>query len=340
MRKTILTLAAATLFASLTASATLAAETRGFPSYRAPMESAVTPQIPCKLILLSDGSAGIDFVYKNVATFPAYSPMPTLPAADDGWGIYAWGKGIVAGAAPNQINFYEPCSANAYRSLTTAGHGPPASIAVDRSANTYATEYFSNVIDWFNAGGTDTPAAYDTPRAPGLPFYLAVDSNGLIYTSGWNHNSSRQQIDVCAPHMVPCHPCELVPGPSWPGGVALDRYNHLIVNNEDGSLLVYAAGCGALLSTYAYGSVYSPAPAIHFTDIALDTSENVIWGATELQNGDPGCSSTFCTNARGVHYAATALTATIGVFAPNYHTPIISGDKPGSGIAVWPPGPI
>ena len=330
-----LSLAAATLLAALSATSALAATLHGLPGG---VGSNIVPDNTCKVIYMSDETApGNDYLYKATSAFTAYTPLPVMPAADDGLGLWATKDLIFAGASPNKINVYKPCGSALGYSLTTAGYSTPLSIAVDYSRNVYATEYGTAVVDWFNPSGSDAPAAYDTPRAPGLPYYLAVDNAGNVYTAGWDPTNTFEQVDQCGPGMIGCHFCEAIPSPSWPGGMAVDGNQHLIVNNEYGSISVFAAGCGAQLSYKDYSPGSSPTH-FHFTDIVLDERENAIWGDKQFDNPDTGCATTFCVDAQAEHY--NALLGHVGAIAPAAHTPIITGNQPGGGIAVWPPGPI
>jgi hypothetical protein len=333
-----LSLATATLFASLTASAAFAYNGPAVTGAGWAFESVRYPSGPCRVIYLSDKTAGKDLLYKEGPPFSTYAPLPQLPAADDGLGLYAATKLVYAGAGPNTINVYPPCSPHPVAALTTAGAGVPLSIAVDPRSNVYATELGTPVIDWFNSVGVDTPSTNDTPRSPGLPYYLAVDHAGNIYTSGWDPTNSFEQIDVCTPGMASCAPCEgVTQAPSWPGGIAIDQNQHIIVNNEIGSIWVYGAGCGTLLSQY----VYSISPSPHhfsFTGITLNTTETAVIGAKQFDNVGGGCVTPFCMDAQ--YEAYNAFTGTIGAISPPNHTAVLQNQQPGAGIAVWPPGPI
>ena len=81
---------------------------------------------------------GNDYLYKATSAFTAYTPLPVMPAADDGLGLWATKDLIFAGASPNKINVYKPCGSALGYSLTTAGYSTPLSIAVDYSRNVYA----------------------------------------------------------------------------------------------------------------------------------------------------------------------------------------------------------
>ena len=323
--------AATTLFAALSGTAALAS-VHAAPAGRPVLDSGAQPNV-CNVIYLSDNTTALDYIYKGSAPYTAFTPSQ-MPAVDDGWGLYATKSLIYAGAAPNQINVYKPCGTQVGFTLTTLGAGAPVSIAADNANNVYATELGQSTIDWF-AGGVDTPGAYDTPRSPGLPFYLAVDNVGNVYTSGWDPTNSFEQIDICSPHMTTCAPCEAVPAPSWPGGVALDRNQHLIVENQYGSIYVYNAGCGTQASTVNY----SPTNAFHFTAIALNQPETKLWGDKIFNVSQPGCATPYCMDGQAMGY--NAATGVIGAILPAVRTaPIRVGEKPGSGIALWPPGPV
>jgi hypothetical protein len=328
--KTRATLGLAALLVSLPATASIASAGARFAPDFAPA--------PCKVIYLSDKTTARDYLYKSYSPWTAYAPLPALPAADNGWGLWATYDLIYAGEAPNKINVHKPCGSQIGFTLTTFGSGPPTSIAVDTSAspsNTYATEYLSSTIDWFS-GATDTPAAYDSPRAPGLPFYLAVDNVGNVFTSGWDPTNGVEQIDECSPHMVGCHVCEVLPTGSWPGGVALDGFQNLIVNSETGTLYVFHPSCGSLASAYVYST-----GKFTFTDITVNTAENQVWGANQFDIAQVGCSAPYCMDAQAVKYVPSALAPVIGPLLPATHTtPIRHAQQPGSGIAIWPPGPV
>jgi hypothetical protein len=335
-RKLTLSLAAAALFAGLTTSGALAFAGHATSGATSTFRSGMDPMTPCKVIYLSDKTGAADYLYMSGSPYTSYVPLPQMPAVDNGWGLYATKSVIYAGAAPNAINVYKPCGSALGFSLTTAGLGAPLSIAADYSGDVYATEYGTSTIDWFS-GATDHPTTTDTPRSPGLPYYLAIDNVGNVYTSGWDPTNTFEQIDICTPHMASCSFCEAVPSPSWPGGVALDGSQHLIVNNEIGSLWVYNAGCGTLDTSYVYSASASPTH-FSFTDITLATGENFIWGAKQFDAPQTACPTPYCMDAQAVHYNPTF--GTLGVIAPAKHTPVISGDGPGGGIAVWPPGPV
>jgi len=332
-----LSLAAISIFACLTATNAFAFPGHGPVAARSMFAADAPPTLPCKVIYASDRTAGADYLYQSYSPWGAFTPLPAMPAVDDGYGLYATKSLIYAGAAPSTINVYKPCGSALGFSLTTAGFGPPLSIAVDNLSNRYATEGGTNVIDWFNSGGTDTPTTTDTPRSPGLPSYLAVDNVGNVYTSGWDPTNTFEQIDICSPHMSSCAFCEAIPGPSWPGGVALDASQHLIVNNEDGSIWVYYPSCGTLDSTFVYSASSSPTH-FHFTAITLSTPENLIWGDKQFDAPQAACTTPFCMDAQAEHYAE--VPGTVGTIAAPKHTPVLSGQQPGSGIAVYPPGPV
>jgi hypothetical protein len=329
-----LALATATLFAGLTASAALAFT--GHPSLKpgAMGGSPVDPAAPCKFIALSDKSGGVDPLYSSAPPYASYVPMPTLSSAN-GWGLYLTHYIMYAGVAPNSINVYKPCELQYVGyTYTTFGFGPPLSIAADTSGNMYATEDGSSTIDWFASGDTATT---DTARGAGLPYYLAVDNAGNVYVSGWDNTNSVEQIDECGPGMTACHTCETIPAPSWPGGVALDGNQHLIVNNEIGSIYVFNAGCGSQTSSYVYSATSSP-QHFHFTAVTLSTNEAFIWGAKQFDLPAAGCGTPFCLDAQAERY--NPITGVVGTIAPARHTPIIPGAQPGGGIAVYPPGPV
>jgi len=332
------TLAAATLLAGLTATGAVAATGNRFPSTPSSFENNVRAAGPCKEIYLSDATAGSDLLY-TIPGYASYTPMPALPAADNGWGLYAARKAVYAGESVGKIDIYLPCTHTEIHPgpLTTAGYAPPFSIAVDYANNVYASEFGNPTIDWFTAGGVDTATTTDATYRSNVPYYLAVDNVGNVYTSGWDPTSSFEQIDVCTPHMTSCTFCEAIPGPSWPGGLAVDEYQHLIVNNEIGSIYVYNAGCGTLASSSVYSATNS-LTHFHFAPITVDKNENAIFGAKQFDVSQVGCTTPYCMDAQALHY--TAITGTVGAVAPAAHTPIIAGNQPGSGIAIWPPGPI
>ncbi len=334
-----LTLAATGLLTTLTATAALALSGHAATGLRRAFEPNVFPMAPCRVIYLSDKTAGEDLLYKEGAPFGPHTALPQLPAADNGWGLYATKELVYAGAAPNAINVYRPCSSTLENTLTTAGLGAPLSIAVDYPTGTvYASEYGTNTIDVINTSNVDTPSTNDTPRAPGLPYYIAIDNAGNIYTSGWDPTNSFEQIDVCTPGMVTCAPCEaLTSSPSWPGGLAIDAYQHLIVNNENGSIWVYGAGCGTLLSHYVY-SVQPSAHHFSFTGITLNSGETAVVGAKQFDNVTAACTTPYCADAQ--YEAYNAVTGTIGAIVAAKHTPVLQSQQPGGGIAIWPPGPI
>jgi|GEM_PF-2938655 len=320
-------LAAAALLAGFAATAAVAsAGTRVAPG--------IAPAPPCKVIYLADFTGAKDLLYLNFSPWTSYSPLPALPAVDNGWGLWASANGVIyAGAAPNKINLHKACGSQIGFTFVTAGFGAPASIAADTSGNVYATEAGSMVVDWFS-GVTDTPAPYDTPRAPSTPDYLALDNAGNVYLSGWNAAHTAEQVDVCGPHMVGCAPCELLPGGTGPGGVALDGLQNLIVNSSPNKkLYVFHPGCGTLASSYYYG------PKFVFRDITLSTAENLIWGGNDIIATIPGCSSPVCMDAQAVKYSASS-SPVVGPLVPAHTAPIINSQKAGSGIAVYPPGPI
>jgi hypothetical protein len=161
-----------------------------------------------------------------------------------------------------------------------------------------------------------------------------------VYTSGWDPTNTFEQIDICGPGMTGCTVCELIPAPSWPGGVALDRFQHLIVNDELGTMHVFNAGCGTQASQYTYSAAAAP-HHFHFTAITLSSGvENFIWGAKQfdMPNAIQGCTSPFCMDAQAEHY--NAVTGTVGAIAGPRRTATIPGHQPGSGIAVFPPGAV
>jgi hypothetical protein len=330
-------LAAVSLFASLTATSALAFSGHGLARPRSMLGADLPPGMPCRVIYASSQTAGADNLYQSYVSWGAYTPLPALPAVDDGYALYATKDLIYAGAAPSTINVYKPCGSALGFSLTTAGFGPPFSIAVDSVGNRYATEGGSSTVDWFNASGTDTPVTTDTPRAPGLPSYLAVDNVGNVYTSGWDPTNTFEQIDMCSPHMTGCVFCEAIPSPSWPGGVAIDAYQHIIVNNEIGSIWVYNSGCGSLASSFVYSPTASP-KHFHFTAITLSTNEKLIWGDKQFDVSQAACATPFCMDAQAETY--TAIPGIVGAIGAAKHTAVLSGQQPGSGIAVFPPGPV
>jgi hypothetical protein len=329
-----LTVAAATLLASLALTPALASTNHMFSRTGSNPGLIADPGLACRVIYLSDATAGADYLYMSGSPWDTYTPLPQLPPADNGLGLYATRSIVYAGAAPNTINVYKPCNSALGFHLTTAGFGPPESIAVDTSNNTYATEAGSSTVDWFS-GATDT-ATTDTARSPGLPSYLAVDNVGNVYTSGWDPTNTFQQIDICGPHMGPCSFCEAIPTPSWPGGVAIDQNQHIIVNNEIGSIWVYNAGCGTLSSSYVYSASSSPTH-FHFTGITLATNETLIWGAKQFDVPQAACTTPFCVDAQAEHYNPLGI---VGPIAPPKHTAVLPSQQPGGGIAVWPPGPV
>lgn len=309
------------------------------------------PLSSCKVVYLSDPTTAKDLLYRMVGTtFHTYGPLPQLPALDNGWGLWAakTDKRIFAGASgsPDTINVYKPCTGGTpVTSYTTNSQGPPESIAaVDHNGPIFATEQGAYVID---CGTTSSLAACKDTNLAGTPQYVAVGDAKHVYVQGYD-SAGDDEVDQCtytsAPSLTSCSTCALIlygspplNGAS-PGGLAVDKNQHLIVNDQSkrGLYSYPAAPCNnTAISTFTY----SPVSGYNFllTAITLDTNENSIVGAGYYLNAGPGCpnSNPACMQAREVVY--NSATAAIGGWGAK-HTPLLLNQMSGTGIAVWPPG--
>jgi hypothetical protein len=285
-------------------------------------------------------------------SFPVYGPLPNLPPRDNGWGLWAEHKPqlILAGhsGSPDRIDVYNPCMTARVASYKTASHGPPESIAAFNGFTlgppnaVFATEYQQYVID---CGSGPLLGTCSDSNLLGYPQYVAVDDASHVYVQGWDSGGAHDEVDQCtwtSPTLTGCTTCALITGGN-PGGMAVDKDQHLIVNDQGTrTLYVYnTSTCSSTNTPISTPLPYSPCFVTYVciaTAITLDRAEDEIVGEYYYWwSGDSSCPSISkpCMQASEVGYDWS--TGNFGLSSAAA-TPFISNQVSGTGIAVWPPG--
>jgi DNA-binding beta-propeller fold protein YncE len=119
----------------------------------------------------------------------------------------------------------------------------PEGVAVDGSANIYATDLTTNTVYKFDAAGSQVLAIPPTAATPNLlgPAAVAVDQAGNVYTATLGRTVYR--FDSTGTQTLAIPPTAGTPEVGFPRGVAVDLSGNIYVTDEFNDMLYRFDSC-------------------------------------------------------------------------------------------------
>jgi hypothetical protein len=150
-------------------------------------------------------------------------------------------------------------------------------VAYDSGGNLYAVDWPSNAIDVFPKNeiklGKGLPKRTIVAPAFADVYYLATDGDTLL-ADGYDPamNDIVATVDTKTGNDALLQTISNSHG-GFPGGLAIDAHDTLIVNNQYGTITTYASPwTGAATSTLSYGF-----PSFDYIPISLDRAQTTLW---------------------------------------------------------------
>src|SRR5579883_287105 len=251
---------------------------RSFPAVKSWMAPATAVK---SLLYVSDPVENVVNVYDESATNQA--PIGQIGGLSEPQAMWVdphanlW----VANTTAFTVLAYHRGSIFSYKTLSDP-NGYPAGVCGDNATGTiYATDIQSSsggngtTIDVYAGGATTPTSLLNEPNSLSL-YFCAVDAKSNLFVSYVNASTSLGEVDEFPKGQTT--PIAIVSNLTCPGGVALDRYNALVVDDPCGqAMYIYDP-------PYTNGSYYSFTYSGAIQQIALDRSETNLWGADQTND--------------------------------------------------------
>jgi hypothetical protein len=296
---------------------------------------------PNGLISQTPGLAGW-----GLAVSPDKLPVPTTTC-----GLPAFQELLAVGTNSGTINIYCKLSGGGYTQLNpstsplTLTQGDAYGICFDQTGGIYATEFPYNTIAHFTnaqlaTGGTPTilttnvnvaqyyvACDYDKLMLKGKPkgenYLMAYgfDANGNVNVTNVNTSTGAETVEQTIGNVNS--------GTGFPGGLALDRRDDLVVNNQYGTLYYFNPELwnSKPLGTCTWG--YNPND---YTNIVFDDRQDEIWAA----DTNFSASGLFTTYGQSNAFPFKGSGACSPGSSGYQTSHPLAGESQYLGIAVWP----